>query len=58
MTPRAAILVATDRFIDARLRTASRGTLTAVVIGGYLGGILAAAGGLVLAGVRIGRKIA
>lgn len=57
MTPRAALTIATDHYI-AHLRTAPRGTLTAVIVGGYVGGILAAAGGLVLAGVRIGRKIA
>lgn len=43
---------------DRQLRAASRGTLTAIVLGGYLGGVLAAAGGLVLVGVRIGRKTA
>lgn len=57
MTPRLALAITTDHYIGL-LRTSSRGTITAVVLGGYLGGVLAAAGGLVLVGVRIGRKIA
>lgn len=55
MTPRLALTIATDHYI-ARLATSPRGTITAVIIGGYVCGVLAAAGGLVLAGIRIGRK--
>lgn len=61
MTPRLAITIAVDHCATrcvSRLAVAPRGTITAVIIGGYVGGVLAAAGGLVLAGVRIGRKIA
>lgn len=57
MTARLALAFTADHYV-ARLRTSQRGVITALVLGGYVGGVLAAAGGLVLAGVRIGRKIA
>lgn len=56
MTPRRAVDIAFDHYVDA-LRTAPRGTLTRVIVGSYLGGVAITAGGLVLAGVRIGRKL-
>ncbi|MDN5760224.1 MAG: hypothetical protein L0H59_17160 [Tomitella sp.] len=40
------------------MRRSSRGVITGVVLGGYLAGVLAAAGALVLAGVKIGRRTA
>ena len=57
MTPSRAFDIAFDHYADA-LRTAPRGRLTRVIVGSYLGGVALTAGGLVLAGVRIGRKIA
>lgn len=59
MTPGRAVAIAADHYTEhfaALLRTSPRGTITAVIIGGYLGGVAAMAGGLVLAGIRIGRK--
>lgn len=57
MTPRRAVDIAFDHYADA-LRTAPRGRLTTIIVGSYLGGVALTAGGLVLAGVKIGRKTA
>lgn len=38
------------------LRRSTRGEITALVLGSYITGVLATAGGLVLAGIKIGRK--
>ena len=57
MTPRRALDIVFDHYADA-LRTAPRGRLTRVIVGSYLGGVALTAGGLVLAGVKIGRKTA
>ena len=57
MTPRRVADVIFTHYVNA-LATSSRGTLTTVIIGSYLGGVALTAGGLVLAGVHIGRKTA
>lgn len=57
MTHSRVVDIVFDHYADA-LRTAPRGRLTRVIVGSYLGGVALTAGGLVLAGVRIGRKIA